>query len=43
MPTSIASLNHDLREGGRDHGFVDIEAFVPTGREATGLRIRCLK
>ncbi|BCM19287.1 hypothetical protein [Mesorhizobium sp. J8] len=28
--------------GGRDHGRLDVEAFVPTGREAVGLRIRRL-
>ena len=29
-------------ESGRDHGRLDVAAFVPTGREAVGLRIRRL-
>lgn len=29
-------------ENGRDHGRLDVEAFVPTGREAVGLRVRRL-
>ncbi|CDX22454.1 hypothetical protein MPLB_2410004 [Mesorhizobium sp. ORS 3324] len=29
-------------ENGSDHGLLDVEAFVPTGREAVGLRIRQL-
>ncbi|MER8413924.1 hypothetical protein [Mesorhizobium sp. M1342] len=29
-------------ENGKDHGRLDVEAFVPTGREAVGLRIRRL-
>ena len=29
-------------ENGEDHGRLEVEAFVPTGREAVGLRIRRL-
>ncbi|RWE78786.1 hypothetical protein [Mesorhizobium sp.] len=29
-------------DGGRAHGRLDVVAFVPTGREAVGLRIRRL-
>jgi hypothetical protein len=39
----VDSLAHRMKcENGADHGFLDIEAFAPTGREAAGLSIRRL-
>ncbi|BCH23526.1 hypothetical protein MesoLjLb_33110 [Mesorhizobium sp. L-8-3] len=29
-------------EGGTDHGILEVKAFIPTGSEAVGLRIRRL-
>lgn len=39
----VDSLMHRMKcEGGSDHGMLDVKAFVPTGSEAVGLRIRRL-
>ncbi|RWC25932.1 MAG: hypothetical protein EOS27_27155 [Mesorhizobium sp.] len=39
----VDSLAYRMKcEMGRDHGYLDVEAFSPTGKEAVGLRIRRL-
>ncbi|MCT2579094.1 MULTISPECIES: hypothetical protein [unclassified Mesorhizobium] len=39
----VDSLAYRMKcENGVDHGMLDVEAFVPTGREGVGLRIRRL-
>jgi hypothetical protein len=40
----VDSLAYRMKcENGADHGFLAVEAFAPTGKEAVGLRIRRLK
>lgn len=39
----VDSLMHRMRcENGADHGSLDVRAFLPTGSDAVGLRIRRL-